>query len=220
MDKSVYKDIWISPNFMVDRMTLLLEKHSIDTVLSKSQFKQEREGWVAAAFLLGLGSIEGSEYWLEINSENDTPDVYAYYLRHVDGNNHRDILPIEVVDFEEHSENITSLITQKSQKEYPPYFALVVYARKGGAEIDYDAIAENAQKIRIPFREIWILSAISYEDDYRLTMVYPFKLQIPFNLHQEYERHKNQIPLATQLKRGKGTEPTFLGIKEIPFPEI
>jgi hypothetical protein len=220
MDKSVYKNLWMSPTFMVDRMTLILNRYGIDTVLSHNNFKQEREAWVAAVFLLGLGSIEGSEYWLEINTENGTPDIYAYYLEQVNGNNHRTDLPLEIVDFEDHNETISALIAQKSKKAYPPYYDLIVYARKGGAEIDYDQIFEDAHGIKIPFREIWILSTVTYENDYHLTMVYPYKFQIPFNLNGEYDKHRSQSQLATFLKRGTGTEPHFLGIKEVPLPEI
>lgn len=210
----------MSPTFMIDRMALLLEKYSVNIILSNNEFKQEREAWVAAAFLLGLGKIEGSEYWLEINTENDTPDIYAYYLKQINGNNHRDVLPLEIVDFEEHSKTIGSLIERKSRNAYPPYFALIVYARKCGAEIDYDKIFEDAQKIKIPFREIWILSAVSYDDDYCLTLIYPAGLQITFNLYKEFEKHKNQISLATMLKRGKGVDPKPLGTKDVPLPEI
>ncbi len=216
-----YKGIWMSPSIAIKRLDILLERcgNDLKRILANGT-KHEREAWVAGVFLLGLNEIQPSQYWLEIVVEEATPDIYGYKIDIINGNYHRGVYNIEITDFEEHSKTIEDIIKQKSFKSYPDYFQLLIYARKGGYLLDYDAIFDSINKISIPFANIFILSASSYEDDYELVQIYPLKWRLSFNLHSVIQKNINQKELATFLKRGSGTDLTNLGVLSLPLPEI
>ncbi len=220
MKKHGYKNLWMSPNVAITRLNFLIKKYGIQTILNKSIFKHEREAWIAGVFLLGLRHADRKEYWLEIETENGTPDIYGYQLREVDGNYHRDVFNIEIVEWETHGGSIVDIIKNKSIKAYPDYFFLLIYARKGGEVIDYNKTCAEITNLRIPFLEIWVLAATSYNNDYHLTRIYRQKFQIRFNLNLAIIGNKEQTSFATFLNRGKGTEIENLGLIYVPYPEI
>jgi len=220
MRKYGYKNLWMSPSVAIVRLNYLIEKYGIQKILSKSIFKHEREAWIAAVFLLGLRQQDSKEYWLEIETEQATPDIYGYQLREVEGNYRRDVYNIEITEWEEHGGNIIDIIKNKSKKSYSDYFFLLIYARKGGEIIDYSNIYNEILSFRIPFSEIWILASSSYNQDYHLTRVYKQIFQIRFNLNSAIINNKEQKSFATFLKRGKGTEFKNLGQILVPYPQI
>lgn len=210
----------MSPNAAISRLSSLLAKYGPKTVIGKSEFKHEREAWIAAVFLLGLRQFDKNEYWLEIETEESTPDVYGYYLDNVDGNNHRLVCNLEITEWEEHSKNIIEVIKNKSRKNYPSDFYLLVYARKPGESIDYDQLYEEINKSKIPFAQIWTIACFSDDNDYHLTQIHPKKLQFEFNLDAAIGDNKSQTCFATFLMRGKGTKARPLGEIFVPLPKL
>lgn len=219
MEKHDYKNLWMSPNVAIVRLSSLINKYGPQKVLKKSIFKHEREAWITALFFLGLKEISGKEYWIEIETRESTPDTYGYYLENINGNYHRRIFNIEITEWEEHSGGIMEIIKNKSNKFYPDFYFLLIYARKNGEIIDYDEIHNKIIELKVPFFEIWVLANSSANNDYHLTEIYRQKFQIRFNLDSALSKNINQISFATFLKRGAGTKLTDLGTVYVPTPE-
>lgn len=218
--KHDYKNLWMSPNIAITRLSSLIDKYGIEKILKKSVFKHEREAWVAASFLLGLREVDKREYWIEIETQESTPDIYGYYLDVIKGNFHRRVFNIEIVEWEEHGGDILDIIRNKCKKNYPHDFFLLIYVRRGGEIIRYDDICESIKTISVPFVQIWILAPSSENNDYHLTLIFKNKFQIRFNLNEAIEKNKQQRQFATSLGRGVGTDIKDLGIVYVPFPQI
>lgn len=215
-----YKNLWMSPNVAINRLKIIIEKYGIGVAIKRNEFRHEREAWIAAVFLLGLRKFDKNEYWLEVETEQSTPDIYGYYIEKIEDKNHRWVCDIEITEREEHGGSIAELIENKSKKSYPRDFYLLIYARKSGELLDYDKIYEAVKRIKIPFSKIFILCCISDDNDYALVEVFPKKYKLEFNLDVAIEGNKDQLAFATFLKRGKGTKPVPLGEIFVPLPEI
>jgi len=220
--KKDYENLWMSPNVAISRLYLLVNKYGIEEVIKRNAFKREREAWIAASFLLGLRETDQKEYWIEIATKESTPDIYAYSLKIVDGNFHRDVYNIEIAEWEEHGKSLLEIIKNKCKKNYPKFFWLLIYARKPGTVIDYDILFKEIDSFsdKIPFSSIWILANSSDNNDYHLTEVCKIKRQIGFNLDQALIKNKRQNNFATFTKRNTGTEIKHLGDVYVPLPKL
>ncbi len=215
MSKDQYKGIWLSPSVAVERFNQLVEKYGVENAVSDDRFKPEREAWVMAMFLFGLRKITRQEFWLELETVDSTPDAYGYYLEEVDGKNYRRIMSVEITEFEEHSEDIFSVIKNKINRAYPTHYILLVYARKAGV-IKPSEVFEKIQKTTIPFAEIWILSAVDSEDKFQITKIFPDFDQTNFSLKSSLENNKSQGPFAKS--DGRSSQPGKRNLGTIFFP--
>lgn len=212
-----FKNIWINPAIPIIRIRKLIIKYGIEKVIHDTKLKSEREAWVTAIWALGLIEVANKQYWIEIETENATPDTYLYYLEQIDGNNHRSVASIEVTDWEEHTEDIFEIIKSKCSKFYPNYFTLLVYARNSNKAIELEKIFQNLQQSTVPFGDIWIIGALDF-DNYQLSRVFPERSVIKFNLNESLLKGKGQGDFATFLKRGTGVQFTNLGNLYLPIP--
>ncbi len=223
--KKGYKNLWLSPNQAIDRLRILIEKYGLETVLRKSIFKHEREAWIGGVFLLGLRDADKREWWIEIETEAATPDIYGFFLDTIDvgiskKGIRRNVMNIEIVEWEPHGAGILDLIGDKCKKAYPADYSLLVYVRRGGEVLNYQVIFEELKKVKVPFLQIWILVPSSYDNDYHLSSIYDKFIQIRFNLDRAIEGNKNQIRFATNTGRGLAANPENLGEIEVLLPEI
>src|ERR1700694_2790594 len=134
---SDYSELWMSPYVAVTRMKVTNETHGTDAARTHGRFKKEREAWTTGMFALALAKLLHQEFWVEIETIENTPDTK---LRHIDqrkGHNTIETRNIEIVDWDEHVDHITKVIRKKCQRAYPPDYFLLVHARSG-KRLDFD----------------------------------------------------------------------------------
>lgn len=91
-----YKGLWLSPSFVIHRMQKIIETHGKAEAYSGRRFKQEREAWAAAVWALGLAESQQREYWVEIETEENTPDAKVHRLDQSTGHNRVETYNLEV----------------------------------------------------------------------------------------------------------------------------
>lgn len=102
--------------------------------------------------MLGLKENDGKEYWLEIEIEDSTPDVYGSFLDMIETNAGKkaireNFFSIEIVELEKHTINIVKLIKDKCHKSYSTDYFLLAHVRKGGEILEYEKIYKKIEKL-------------------------------------------------------------------------
>src|SRR5438552_17266599 len=105
-----YRKLWMSPSIVIYRMQKIIETYGIREAQSNRRFKQEREAWASAVWVLGLMESDQREYWVEIETEENTPDAKVHRLDQSTGHNRIETYNIEVVDWEEHVDDLMQII--------------------------------------------------------------------------------------------------------------
>ncbi len=222
MPNEIYKNnILISPNEILRRFDILREKYGQLFLKKKNCFKHERESWITAIFALALkeGDDPEQEYWIGIESIEQTPDTYIINYFKKDQELIKGIRYIEVVEWEEHVENIVDIIKKKSAKAYPRFYFLLIYARGGVPErkLDYREISKKLQGLNIPFSEIIIVTTnVSHYGNCMLFWVHPEIRLFEFNAKESYTKNTAQARYLKELP-GKNIEKTNSEV--IPLPE-
>jgi hypothetical protein len=214
-----YKGIWMSPNFVISRMLKIIATYGYRLAESCRCFKQEREAWTTALWALGLIESHGREYWVEIETEEATPDTKVHALDQSTGNNQIGTYDIEVVDWEEHVDDLMEIIKKKCGRAYPSYFGLLILGRNGKT-IYPDAVIEAISQIkRVTFAEIWMVGR-ALEDNGRVQMVrfYPHRGDIHFDIRDAMRRNEGQKDFMQPQGRGTGLEIHSLGDMYLPIP--
>lgn len=208
----------MNPGFVIYRMQKIIETYGIPEAQSNRRFKQEREAWTTAVWALGLAESDRQEYWVEIETEENTPDTKVHRLDQSTGHNNVGTYDIEVVDWEEHVDDLMQIIEQKCARAYPSYFGLLILGRSGKI-IDPSAIAEKIYSLRVPFAEIWIVGR-ALEDRNRVQMVrlFPAIADFPFDLATALKRTENQKEFMQPEGRGTGTDIHSRGDIYLPIP--
>jgi DNA-directed RNA polymerase subunit RPC12/RpoP len=80
-----YKGVYMSPTIVITRFKSLVEKYGKNKAISDNKFKHEREAWVSAVWALGLNSVSNKEYWIEVETKDNTPDAYVIYFDTITG---------------------------------------------------------------------------------------------------------------------------------------
>jgi hypothetical protein len=75
-----YKGLWMSPKIVIERMITINKKHGFHAAANDRRFKQEREAWTSAIWALGRTETTGRDYWVEIETVEQTPDTKVHYL--------------------------------------------------------------------------------------------------------------------------------------------
>jgi len=213
-----YKGLWLSPSFVMHRMQKIIETHGIREAQSNGRFKREREAWTTAVWALGLTESDQREYWVEIETEESTPDTKVHHLDQSSGHNKIQTYNIEVVDWEEHVDGLMQVIQQKCARAYPSYFGLLILGRSGKV-VDPNTITEAIRDMRVPFAEIWIVGR-ALEDRSRVQMVrlFPGRGDFPYDLVRALKRTENQKEFMRAEGRGTGTELHPRGDIYLPIP--
>src|SRR3989344_2506513 len=228
-EKKLYpSDIAMSPFFAINRFRAGLQKYGEETVFRDSKFKKARELWISAAFLLGLSVVTKKSYWVMPEHKENTPDTYGISFdkssRHEKGLV-RNILNIEVCEWEEHAKlGLLDLIENKlGNKDYPEFYALLVYAKKPGEIINLEEIHQDLKKSDVGQRagEIFLLSSAlgNYGHDHLLAGLYPDALQLTFPLKELLKINEGQKDML-KLFRGIGDQFVVNPDYYIPLPEL
>jgi hypothetical protein len=213
-----YKGLWMSPSFVMHRMQKIIEKHGTRDAQSSGRFKQEREAWTTAAWALGLTELHGRDYWVEIETEDSTPDTKVHRLDQSSGHNKIETYNVEVVDWEQHVDDPLQIIQQKCARAYPTYFWLLILGRSGMV-LDLDTIIEAICDLRVPFVEIWIVGrALEERNRMQMARLFPGRADVVFDLGQALKRSEKQMDVMQPEKRGIGTDIRSLGDIYLPIP--
>ncbi len=214
-----YTGLMMSPNFIIDRFQKVAGKHGRKKILTGT-FKQEREACIAAIWAYGVQHITGiQEYWVEVVSMDQTPDCKVIFLDTSAGHNHRKIMNLEIVEWDEHRENMLELIEEKCGNAYPPYFFLVVLVRNGKETLVED-IRKKIESLKVPFAEIWILGRLPVSiGAYRLFLAHPEPTKlVDFDVLESYRKNIGQTDFLHPEGRGRSTERTNRGLLYLPIP--
>lgn len=213
-----YKGLWMSPSFVIYRMQKIIETYGKPEAYSGRRFKQEREAWAAAVWALGLAESQQREYWVEIETEENTPDTKVHRLDQSTGHNRIQTYNLEVVDWEEHVNDIMQVVQQKCERAYPSYFGLLILGRSGKA-VDPNAILEAIRAIRVPFAEIWIVGrALEERNRMEMARLFPDVANLGFDLGRALQRTETQKEIMQPQGRGTGTNLRFSGDIYLPIP--
>src|SRR5882672_7713062 len=135
IEASDYPGLWMSPALVKQRMDSTILKHGDTKTSGHGQFKREREVWTSAMFAFGLGQMNGNEYWVEIETVDATPDTRVHRIDPSSGHNRIETIDCEVVDWDEHVDDVMHVIKKKCLRAYPQSFFLLVLARNGSFSI-------------------------------------------------------------------------------------
>ena len=113
------------------------------------------------------------DYWVEIETEDNTPDTKVHRLDQSSGHNKIETYNVEVVDWEQHVDDPIQIVRQKCARAYPSYFWLVILGRSGKV-VDLNAVIEAIRCARVPFVEIWIVGR-ALENRGRMKLVRLFR---------------------------------------------
>lgn len=75
-----YKGLLLAPKFAIERLERVIGTYGYELAQSSGRFKREREGWTSAMYALGLAEMTGREYWVEIETVDQTPDTKVHFL--------------------------------------------------------------------------------------------------------------------------------------------
>jgi hypothetical protein len=215
---SSYKGYWFGLAFVIYRMKKIFETYGNVEAVADRRFKHEREAWAAAAWALGLREMEERDYWVEIETEDNTPDARVHRLDQSSGNNVEETYKIEVVDWEEHVDDLMQVIRQKCERAYPADFGLLVLGRSG-KKCDPNAVMQAIQAIHVPFAEIWIVGRpLQDQAKVRMVRLSPEGADVQFDLSDAVKRSEKQPQIMRREQRGTGTEFHSLGDIYFPIP--
>ena len=214
-----YTGLMMSPNFIIDRFQKVIGKHGWAEAM-KGKLKQEREACIAALWACGVQRTTNvPEYWIEVATQEQTPDCKVIFLDASTGRNHRNIMNLEIVEWDEHRESMLELIEQKCAKAYPPFFFLVVFVRND-KETMVEDILQKIRSLKVPFAEIWILGRLPVSiSAYRMLLVHPEPTKlVDFDALESYQRNVGQTDILQPNGRGRSTVRTDRGHVYLPIP--
>lgn len=213
-----YTDLWLSPNFAIRRFRTGIGKYGWAESL-KGRVKKEREACIAAIWALGIQRITGKRYWIEIVTNDQTPDCRVMYLDQSKGHNNRMIISVEIVEWDLHRDNMLEVIVQKCARGYPSYFFLVVFVRNDKETLVED-ILQKIKSMKVPFAEIWIVGRLPISiGSYRLFLAHPEPTKImDFDVFDSYRMNLEQGEYLKFEGRGKSTQMRDLGFVYLPIP--
>ncbi len=221
---SDYSGWWMSPYIAIRRMITTNETHGTEAARTEGRFKKEREAWTTGMFALALKKLKQQEFWIEIETAENTPDTKLHHIDQSTGRNNIETRDIEVVDWDEHVDDIMEVIRKKCARAYPRNYFLLVHARSG-KRFDLDKVIEEVKTIHSPFLEIWILgrpparNPLEPSSQMVVARIAPSPvLRLEFDIPAELEKAKGQNQFLRRRKRGTSTEFTDLGLVYLPIP--
>lgn len=209
-----YRGLLMSPEVVLRRMQTVVEKHGIKQA-ETGRFKQEREAWTSAVYSLALSQLYGKQYWIEIETVEQTPDTRLHHINQTTGNNVDEFQNIEVVDWESHVDDVMTLIRAKCQKAYGNDFCLLVTVRSG--KLTYSqVIAHEIRSLSVPFAEIWIVG-IDAGGKAHVDRVHPDYTALEFAIPDVLAKVRTEVTFLQRQQRGTGTEFVPLGHIFLPI---
>jgi hypothetical protein len=200
-------------------MKKIIETYGYERARSDRLFRREREAWTSAAWALGLAENDQRQYWVEIETIDNTPDTRVHWMDQSSGNNVINTYSLEITDWEEHVDDLMQIIRQKCEKAYPPNYVLVILGRSGRTVEPGEIVKEIRELPRVPFAEIWLLGrASSDRNTQRMVRLRPEGADVSFDLNRAVARTASQREFARLDGRGTGIEPCSSGDIYLPIP--
>ena len=211
-----YTGVFLSPSLVNRRFTSAAEEHGYEKALTGT-VKQEREAWIAAAWALCMQQETGREYWIEIVTQDQTPDCKVHFIDQSKGYNHLFTHNLEIVEWDPHRPDLMDVVRQKCAKAYPSYFSLVVLARNGKG-VNFPDDIQGLNELKIPFSEMWIMGRASPDTTtYSVCLFHPHIKLMRFDLRDALERNKDQMDFLQPEGRGRETEFKYRGFMHMPI---
>jgi len=213
--ESDYAEVWMSPIFAIDRMRTISETYGLKRARSDGKFKKEREAWTTAMLALALRKLTGVEWWIEIETVENTPDNRLRRPDQTTSGNIIQTYEIEIVDWERNVDDIMEVIRKKCARAYPSNYLLLVNARSGRL-LDFDRVIHEMSVLPSPFLEVWIVAFVGTNNT-KVVRVAPAQ---PFvDLTQaDFVNARKQKAFLERGTRGTSTELTDLGLTYLPIP--
>ncbi|MBI2909297.1 MAG: hypothetical protein HYX92_16755 [Chloroflexi bacterium] len=193
MAKKQYpEDLYMSPCLAIKRFAGLRAKYGETAVKTRGDLQQDREAWVTAVFLLGVGKRTAGHYWLR-SSQADPPDTLAVTFLQGQRGVEQQLYHIEVFEYEEHRTlSLTDAIKEKlDAKVYPDYYHVVGYVHgRRGQEFNVKEAADTVKVFAPKVASIWILfsTAGAASASYALASVFPEPDLIRFDYEEECDK--------------------------------
>ena len=220
LPESTYSGLWMSPFIVIRRMLTIRETYGFEIASTDGRLKREREAFITGVLALGISKVSGEQWWVEIETKDNTPDTRLKRLDQGSGNNVVQTRPVEVVDWEENVGDIMEVIRKKCERAYPGDYLLAVHARHVGKKLEPERIVKEMENIRSPFLEVWVIAFTGSDDAFRVVRVSPGNLGADLKLGEELEKAKEQPGFMKPMKRGKGIELRNLGLIFLPIPRL
>jgi hypothetical protein len=214
---SNFSELWMSPYIAIKRMATISETYGVERARTDGRFKKDREAWTTGVLALALSKLKDEEWWIEIETEDSTPDTKLQHIDQSSGHNVIQTRNIEIVDWEENVDDIMEVIGKKCSRAYPGHYLLLVNARHSGKVLDIDRVIEEMKKIHSPFLEVWVVAFIG-RDDVKVVRVAPSGPTIDLKARAELEKARKQKPFLRRGVRGTKTEFRDLGLVYLPIP--
>lgn len=201
----------------------MLRACGAEKVLHNTRFQKEREAWITALFLAALNKVDQKSYWVGVEESDRTPDTYGVMFREMGKGLSKDVMNIEVCEWESHSKlGMSDHIKAKLKKaRYPGYFILLCYVHgQYGRHVDLEAEYQKIIAEKFDVAEIFLLgSQVNPKFDHILAKLYPGRFKVEFNRLEEVNRLQ-QLGQQDIMKphRGFGTDIEELGTMEIEWP--
>ena len=209
-----YAGIMMSPNIAIQRFTSAVQKYGYEQALTR-RARQEREAWIAAVWALCMRQETGREYWVEVETQELTPDCKVHYIDQSRGGNQCFTHNLEIVEWDHHRDDVMEVVRQKCARAYPAFFTLVVLARNG---TKIDLPLKGLESLKVPFCEMWFLGRESPDTTtYRAFLFHPREKLMEFDLFDAMRKNSSQINFLTRTGRGRETEFTNLGQIYLPL---
>jgi hypothetical protein len=212
---------YIAPCFMFNFFANLIKEYGEDNVLKSNKFKRWREAHITATFLLGLSEITGIKYWLSNNPEQSTPDTFGIFLERIQKGIKRNILNIEIFEWEKHFNNdlVEAIKSKLKNKKYPEYYILLcLINREDHKRINLSEVHKKLKDEKIRVSEIWLLSSISDKNyDTMIAKIFPKLLIKNFKIEDLITKNGCQEPMIKITGRGKGKNFVPLGKALLPL---
>ncbi len=114
-----YEGLLMNPSFIIDRMSRIVGTYGLSELHSNgTRFKRDREAWTTAIFALGQTHLTGKQYWVEIETREQTPDTRIHYIDQSTGRNNVGTSDVEVIDWDDHVEDPLELVRGKCRKGF------------------------------------------------------------------------------------------------------
>lgn len=114
--------IALCPHLVLARNQEIIKKYGLNNFLKRNEFKRAREMYQTAIYAIGMTARTGDYYWIT-PSNKDTPDSYLIWKE----GNELFVECVELTLWNEHVEEMLEIIKKKINKQYPPYFSIVIH---------------------------------------------------------------------------------------------
>ena len=137
----------ISPDEVLKRHDAIIGKYGMGVFLKRREFQRAREMYQTARYAIGMTAKTDNIYWVTpARKEDQTPDTYILWADNV--SKKINIECVEVTLWEEHQDDLFTIISKKIKKSYPYYFVILVHAERPREYIESKYFADIIKRLK------------------------------------------------------------------------